>query len=177
MTLKTLHTARGALTLRTVTADDAQNVRDLRLRGLTECPGIFGTAPVEIDTIDWKDQTANGNGEGDAAIFVVEADGKLVAMTGCIHHTRIKSKHSAFIWGVYVTPEYRGLRLVDELTTAAYDWAKSKGVSIVRLTVIVTNAKAIAAYQRCGFEITGTEIAAIAWEGVEYDEYLMIRRA
>ena len=177
MILKTLDSPRGRLTLRTVTAGDAQAVRDLRLRGLIECPGIFGTAPVEIDTINWKEQTANATGDGDAAIFVIEHGGKLVAMTGCIHHTRIKDRHAAFIWGVYVIPEFRGLRLVDHLITAAYEWARTKNVTIVRLTVVTTNKHAIAAYKRCGFEITGTEIASIAWEGVEYDEYLMIKRA
>lgn len=174
---KTISTPRGELTLRTVTANDAQAVRDLRLQGLIECPGIFGTAPVEIDGIDWNDFTAKATGTGDQAIFVIEREGQLVAMTGCIHPTRIKDRHAALIWGVYIIPEFRGLRLVGQLITAAYEWARTKGVTIVRLTVVTTNKNAIAAYKRCGFEITGTDIAAIAWEGVEYDEYLMVRRA
>ena len=42
-------------------------------------------------------------------------------------------------------------------------------------TTTTDNAKAIACYQRCGFQITGTEHASLAWEGRYYDELLMSR--
>lgn len=172
----TLNTNAGPLALRTVRPDDAAALRALRLEGLTNHLTIFGTTPDEIDFLNWTEQAANGSGTGEQAIFVVEREGELVAMAGIIRNTRVKSKHAAFIWGVYVKPVFRGARLAEAMVNACVDWARGKGVSIVRLTVIVGNKKAIACYQRCGFEITGIDVAAIRWEGIDYDEHLMSRR-
>ncbi len=171
-----LNTKAGPLTLRTVRAGDATALRALRLEGLTNHLTVFGTTPDEIDVLNWTEQADKGSGTGDQAIFVVEQAGELVAMAGIIRNTRVKTKHAAFIWGVYVKPAFRGAGLAETMVNACAAWARDKGVSIVRLTVVVGNEKAIACYQRCGFEITGTDVAAIRWDGVDYDEHLMSRR-
>ncbi|MBA3273987.1 MAG: GNAT family N-acetyltransferase [Chthoniobacterales bacterium] len=173
---KTLNTRHGELTLRTVRPSDAGPLRALRLEALITCPTIFGSVPEELDSINWNDQATNGAGAGDQALFVVERAGELVAVAGVVRNTRPKTKHAAFIWGVYVKPAFRGARLAETMVNACVDWARERGVSIVRLTVVVGNDKAIACYQRCRFETTGTDVAAIRSDGVDYDEYLMSRR-
>ncbi len=176
MMTKPLNTRHGPMTLRTIRADEAAALRSLRLEALSNHLTTFGSAPEEIDSMNWSEQTATGDGAGHQAIFVVEREGELVAMAGVLGSTRVKMKHATFIWGVYVNPKYRGDRLAEALVNACVEWARAKGVSIVRLTVVVDNHKAIACYERCGFEITGREVASIRWENADYDEYLMFRR-
>jgi GNAT superfamily N-acetyltransferase len=107
-------------------------------------------------------------------VFAGEHDGQLVGPTGIFRHTRLKDSHIAFIWGVYVRADWRKLGLAQALVNAAVEWARDAGVAIVKLTV-VPQSGARACYERCGFRVTGTDIAALKWDGRYHDELLMSR--
>ncbi len=77
------------------------------------------------------------------------------------------------IWGVYVKPEWRGRHISESLVRSCLEWAREKGLAIVKLAVVTTNQPAIQCYERCGFTIYGTEPKAINYDGKYYDEYLM----
>lgn len=171
-----LTTHHGTLTLRAIRPDETPKLVALRKEAVTLHPTIFGGTPEETEAVDWAERVSHGTGEGDQLICVVEHQRQFVAMAGIFRNSSVKTRHAAFIWGVYVKPLYRGARLVDALVNACVEWAGGKGVTIVRLTVVVSNDKAIAAYRRCGFETTGREVASLLWEGSEYDEYLMVKR-
>jgi ribosomal protein S18 acetylase RimI-like enzyme len=96
-------------------------------------------------------------------------------MTGIRRGETSKTKHSATIWGVYVRPSWRGLRIAQVLIEACIAWAKSNGVSIVKLGVTAASTSAVRCYQRCGFTIYGTEPRGIFYDGKYYDGYLMVR--
>lgn len=176
MTELLLATPHGKLTLRAIRADETSKLVALRKEAVTLHPTVFGGTPEETEAVNWADRVSNGTGEGNQLICVVEHQGELIAMAGIFRNDSVKTRHAAFIWGVYVKPIYRGARLVDAMVNASLEWAGGKGVTIVRLTVVVSNEKAIAAYRRCGFEITGREVASLLWEGAEYDEYMMVKR-
>jgi ribosomal protein S18 acetylase RimI-like enzyme len=106
---------------------------------------------------------------------MVDAAGTLGAMMGISHGTRLKDRHSATIWGVYVRPAWRGLRLSDALIELCVSWATERSVKIVRLSVTTTNQPARKCYERCGFVITGTEPALIFCDGKYHDEHIMSR--
>jgi RimJ/RimL family protein N-acetyltransferase len=108
-------------------------------------------------------------------IFFAEVDSKLIGMTGIRKGDTLKTKHSAYIWGVYVHPEWRGLHIAEELIRTCIDWAEERGVEIVKLGVVTKNASAIRCYERCGFTIYGTEPRGIYYDGRYYDEYLMFK--
>jgi RimJ/RimL family protein N-acetyltransferase len=171
MFLKTIQTSRGTVTVRRAVADDAQRLRALRREALTNHPTSFGTAAEEIDKMDW---TKRASGDANEAVFVAEYDGQLVGMTGIFRNTRLKDSHFGFIWGVYVRPAYRGLGVAQALVNAAVEWARDAGVAIVKLTV-VPESGARACYERCGFRVTGTDVAALKWDGRYHDELLMSR--
>lgn len=59
------------------------------------------------------------------------------------------------------------------LLNAARTWSREAGLARVELTVHPTNQRAIAAYQRAGFQIEGTRRRALLVGGKYVDEYLM----
>lgn len=165
------------ITIRLIRADEGEALRDLRLEAVRSCPIAFTDDEAETLAMDWNERAAACAGAASQAMFLAEQDGMPVGMTGVYRHDGAKTRHGCGIWGVYVKPEFRGRRIAEKLVQAAVDWAaRQDGVTIVRLMVTVGNDAAVACYRRCGFEISGTEIAATRVDGLENDEYLMYRR-
>lgn len=168
------------IVVRAVRADEGPQLRELRIEALTRHPVAFSGSPEQAAAEDWDLRARESDGSGLAAIFVAEASGTgsgdLAGMTGVLLSGHPKFPHSAFVWGVYVRPAWRGRRLGERLVTAACDWAAARGRTIVRLGVSTRNAAAIRAYGRCGFSVYGVERASVMIDGVEYDELLMDRR-
>jgi RimJ/RimL family protein N-acetyltransferase len=173
---ETIQTDAGPVTLRTTRREDGERLRALRIEAVTQHPTSFSSSPQEAAVEDWIGRAADGCGEGLTAIFVAEAAGELVAMTGILLSDKLKYPHSAFIWGVYTRAAWRGRGLSERLVNATVAWAAAKGRTIVRLAVCTQNAAAMRIYLRCGFSVYGVERAASVVEGVEYDELLMHRR-
>jgi GNAT superfamily N-acetyltransferase len=168
----TLDTPRGTVTIRSASADEADSLRALRVEAITQHPTSFGSVPQEVDGYDWVDLT--GGATRDAAIFVAEHGGQFIGLTGVLRGNRVKDSHHADIWGVYVRESWRRLGLAAALVNAAAEWAAGRGVAIVKLTV-VPESGAMDCYLRCGFRATGTDRAALKWDGRYYDEILMSR--
>jgi ribosomal protein S18 acetylase RimI-like enzyme len=105
------------------------------------------------------------------------ADGELVGMVGfSCEHTKPKLRHKGRIWGMYVTPKYRGLglgeRLLRHLLTAAKEDTRCEQV---HLSVATTNQAAYGLYLKMGFLRYGTEYRALKIEDTYVDEHLMMR--
>jgi RimJ/RimL family protein N-acetyltransferase len=169
---------RSDIVLRPTRAADGPALLQLRLRALKEHPTAFGSSYEETlrHTVDeWTARADRGSGAGDEAIFVADAGGEPVGMTGIRRGTSLKGSHAADVWGVYVRPEWRGHGLARRLVDACADWARDRGVHIVRLTVVTDNAGAARCYQRAGFEVHGVEPGSLYVDGAYYDELLMHR--
>jgi RimJ/RimL family protein N-acetyltransferase len=108
-------------------------------------------------------------------MFFVENNSKLVGMIGIRKGESPKTEHGAGIWGVFIRPEWRGLRIAEEMINLSCEWAKMRDVQIVRLAVVSTNESAIRLYERSGFTVYGTEPRALLYENEYHDEYLMSR--
>lgn len=167
-------TTRGPIILREATPADARLYRELRLEALQNSPTAF-TADYEKNLSHpakyWEDRlTIEINEE---TLFFAEHQGKLIGMTGIARGRSQKTKHSAWIWGVYVTSEWRGVRIAGELINSCLAWAIARSVVIVKLGVSATNQPAIRCYERCGFATYGAEPRAIFYEGTYHDELLM----
>jgi RimJ/RimL family protein N-acetyltransferase len=172
MSLRAIETSRGTVTIRATTADDATRLRAMRVEALTSSPTSFGSAVEDIDSHDW---TQLATGDANHRSFIAEHAGELVGHAGIHRSTRPKERHHADIWGVFVRPAFRRSGVAQACVTAAVDWARETGVSIVKLTV-VPESGAMGCYLRCGFRVTGVDPAALRWEGKDYDEVLMSRR-
>jgi len=168
-------TKLGLVIVREATLADAEQFRQLRLDALQDSPIAFPadyavnlSHPMSFwETRLKTDQTGT--------IFFAEHDNLLIGMMGIRRGELPKTEHNATIWGVYVRPAWRGLRIPDSLIEACIEWARSNNMNIIKLGVSTTSKSAVRCYQRRGFIIYGNEPRGIFYEGQYYDGYLMYR--
>ncbi|RPJ24604.1 MAG: GNAT family N-acetyltransferase [Chloroflexi bacterium] len=170
-----LTTERGEILIREAKPADAVQFRELRLGALQDSPIAF-TADYQKNLSHslkyWEDMLTMQADE--STIFLAEHKSKLIGMTGIARGSSPKTRHGAWIWGVYVKPEWRGLHIAEEFINACCAWAKARKIVLAKLGVAAVNQPAIRCYERCGFKTYGTEPHAIFYEGKYYDEYLMV---
>lgn len=173
--IKPLETSRGTVVIREANLADAEQFRSLRLLALQESPTSF-SADYQVNLKQpmsfWEGRLIF---DEYGMIFFAEYDSQLIGMTGIRKGETPKTKHGAYIWGVYIRPEWRGLHLAEALIETCSEWAEAREVGIVKLGVVTTNTSAIRCYERCGFTVYGNEPRCIFYEGRFYDEYLMFK--
>ena len=168
-----------AITIRAALPDDAPAYQALRLTALRQHQDAFmadyeqqAARPAEY----WQENLNSHIDNPGGILYFAVADQRLVGMIGIRRTVMPKQQHSAYIWGVYVNPDWRGRRIADSLIDKCLDWAGLNQVRVVKLGVIASNASAIRCYLRCGFTIYGVEPEAISSNGAYHDELLMVRR-
>src|SRR5512136_2169888 len=175
---KLLSTPRGDIIIRIATPEDADALFRLRVEALTIHPESFA-ADVEMTKARgveaWTNQIINETKDQTGIIIIAGAEDGLVGMTGVGRGHWPKTKHSAIIWGVYVTPAWRGLRIAGAIIDESIAWSREHGILVLKLGVVTTNQATIRCYQRSGFTIYGTEPKSNYYDGAYYDEYLMAR--
>lgn len=75
--------------------------------------------------------------------------------------------------GVYVEPQWRGMGAARALVRKVIDHAVAHGL-VLNADVIVGNGAAIRLYRELGFVVYGVEPKALLWDGVFYDELMMV---
>lgn len=116
--------------IRPVTLADVDAYRQLRLDALQNHPTAFGQDYAEASSRPrsyWEEALTINDEE--KAIFLAEHDRRLVGMTGIARRLSSKSMHSANIWGVYVSPEWRGKHIAGALIRSCLEWAKRRVLS------------------------------------------------
>jgi RimJ/RimL family protein N-acetyltransferase len=175
---KSVTTPRGTVTIRPGIEEDAPAYRGLRLEALRDHPEAFSSdyeTGLAKPMSYWTERLRfNSTGEG-VMLYFAAHDELLIGMCGITHTDARKQKHSAYIVSMYVRPEWRGLRIAEELINTCLEWGRKQEIKIVKLGVAATNTPAIRCYARCGFQVFGTEPQAIYHDGVFYDELLMAR--
>jgi ribosomal protein S18 acetylase RimI-like enzyme len=169
-----------AVTIRPGTTADAPRLRELRLKALSGHPQAYSSdydTALNDPLATWVDRLERYARSVDETLQLAEtateADAVLVGMTGIYRDPRVKIRHMATIWGVYVDPAWRGQRIGERLVKACLDWAAAHEVVFVRLAVVSNNVSAIQCYLHCGFSVYGVEPKSLRWEGRYYDELLM----
>jgi RimJ/RimL family protein N-acetyltransferase len=177
--IATITTPRGDVLIRPTRTKDAAAHRALRLEGLQAHPEAFGAEyatsaarPIEY----WQERMHSGAGGEQGITYVADAAGELIGMTALVRNDGAKMQHAGSIFSVYTRTDWRGTGVADALIEACVAYARELGLRLVRLGVVTTNASAIRLYQRCGFTVYGVEPETIQYDGVYYDELLMVRR-
>jgi len=149
-------------TVRRTVQDDWQQFRALRLEMLADTPMGFGerleTAEVREEA-DWRIRTARGGNEN-VRFAAITGSASAKAGTGEWIGTMggyIEQKlDGPVLYGVYVTPRYRGneFGVTDALLEAVEAWAIQHSPTLW-LDVHADNHRAQAAYTKRGFVFTG----------------------
>ena len=95
----------------------------------------------------------------------------LVGMLGLFRMNKIKTRHKAMIWGMYVKPDERDRGAGRALLTVAIEHARAWGVDQVQLSVSDAAPAARHLYENLGFTIWGHERRALCWNERFVDEY------
>lgn len=158
---------------RLLIAADAEAYRNLRLEALQNNPEAFGSSfeeekdnPIELFASRFESQ-------GSYTIGVFDQE-QLVGVATLVQESKLKLKHKASIFAVYVSPKKRGLGIGKRLMVEVINKARElKGVEQLHLTVVSTNASAKGLYSSLGFEVFGTEKRALKIGQQYFDEDYM----
>lgn len=163
-----------AIEIRVLSESDVDAFWKLRLRALKEEPESFGAA-YEEEFEKSTAEIAKGLVSSDDSFVLGAFVPSLEAMIGFYRRPRLKLRHTGTIWGMYVTPEYRGSGLGKALVSALIERAATfVDLEQLVLTVVVTNEAARRLYLSQGFKSYGIEPKALKIGSEYLDEELMV---
>jgi putative acetyltransferase len=132
-----------------------------------------GTLQLPYTSLEARERRHAGN--PGATRLVAEIDGKAVGMLGLHREENPRRSHAASI-GMAVHDDYAGQGAGAALMAAAIDLADNwLQVKRLELNVYADNARAIALYERFGFEREGL-MRAYAWRGGAFVDSLTMAR-
>ena len=158
--------------IRRLTAADAAAFRAIRLEALRTAPEAFGSSYDSEKDRPEADYAERLRRNHVAGAFIA---GDLVGTAGYYPLTGPKETHRGNIWGVFVQPGHRGAGIARALIEHLLAVARQE-VLQVHLSVVTSNAAAIALYQHLGFSIYGTEPRSLRLGDRFFDEHLMVKR-
>ena len=162
-----------ALSVRALGPDDVDIWRALRAEGLRLFPGAFLITLEEAEAADPEGDTAAMSQGGRFGVF---ADGRAVGIGAirCMPLSRIR--HRAELGPFYVAPAAQGTGAAQALLTALLDHARTMGALQAELYVAGDNPRAIAFYERHGFDRCGTIPRAVLMPDGPVDDLFYVRR-
>ena len=163
------------LEFRRILPEDMEKWFSLRIESLKNTPSAFLASPetdLEKGSDFFKARIVEG---GDSnLIFGCFDKNELVGTVGIVRETHLKAKHKAFIWGMYVNPEYRGKKIGEKLLQQTIEFGKTvMKVEQINIAVETTRKSAKQLYTKMGFVKWGTESKAMFVEGQYFDEDFM----
>ncbi len=142
-------TSREAAVRRTRATDWAA-LRDIRLEALLDEPDAYGSTYHE--SVDYSDERWRRMA-ADYCYFLAEVDGHVVGMASGGANDQYPGSH--WLYGMYVTPSFRGTGVASRLVGAVVDWARAEGAADLYLQVTATLPRARGFYAKSGFVETG----------------------
>ncbi len=163
--------------IRKITRTDADNYFSLRVLSEEEYPEFVGfNAERELSAGTEGITNILDQYPTEGTIIFGAFDGhQLTGVLALSRRLSPKYRHKAFLWGMYVLPEFRGSGTAQKLMQAAIDWGKQHSeVLAISLQVTLSNTRGQQFYKKLGFTIFGTEenalFAAGQYHGVHYME-------
>ena len=163
--------------IREITTEDSELYYSLRVQSEAEYPEFVGfNAERELDVGQQgiKEILSNYPTEGTYVLGAFD-NTELAGVVVASRRLSNKYRHKAFLWGMYVFPEYRGKGAARLLMDEMINWANTNPEIIaLSLQVTLSNRRGQSFYKKYGFNIFGTEqnslFAAGEFHGVHYME-------
>jgi Sortase and related acyltransferases len=167
---------RMELNIRRLGAADASALVELRREALETEPLAFGASPA--DDVGLVVESVRGFlGDHETQAVFGQFDGtRLVGMIGLVKAHKVKQRHKATIWGMYVTPRARNKGVGRALLEAAIGHARGWGLDQLQLSVTEAAPTARRLYEAAGFRLWGQEPRSLHWNGRFVDEYHLVLR-
>ena len=128
-------------TVRIATAADAE--------GVAQLSGQLGYPTTAEETVE---RLRSVSRYSEHAVFVAEANGKLVGWVHVFMRPSLTTEHSAEIAGLVVDEHCRGRGIGQALMSQAERWAMEQGCRMVTLRSNLKRLRAHAFYERLGYE-------------------------
>ncbi|MEY2844494.1 MAG: hypothetical protein RL076_40 [Chloroflexota bacterium] len=164
--------------VRRILPSDGYALAHLRHEALRSEPHAFAMSVPQLAQANdesWT-QLCRRTATGTDALFVIARDDTLVGMVGCRVDSSDKMAHCGIIWGMFVAPSYTGRGYGAQLIHAVIAHGEHQQLRMLKLSVTVTQQRAIALYHRHGFHEYAQEPALLYIDNQEIDALHMVYR-
>ena len=158
--------------IRIAESDDAKQLVNLLEQVENSNFMLFEPGERKISIEQQRKRIESINEEGSSTIMVAEDNGLLVGYLFAIGGNPSRAKHAVYLV-IGIAENSRGKGVGTQLFIKLEEWAKSKGVHRLELTVMIHNKAGIALYKKMGFDIEGTKRHSLMIDGKYIDEYYM----
>ena len=137
--------------------NDLQAFKTIRIEAVLDAPESFGESSTEVMHRDEKSFIHNlsDHDKGDFVLGYFD-HGILLGVAGYYREANEKLSHKGNIWGVYVTPSYRGQGVSTLLLAKAIEIIRVRtGIKQLQLAVATSNAPAVKLYESFGLRSMG----------------------
>ena len=163
--------------IRPLTPADVTTFCALRKQSFVSDPLSWDNDPsIEVTEAEWAPRLKETDHDVVFGYFLTEgrAEPELAGMIGLKRYPKLKRRHRAMVWGVYVSPAARGRRAARQLLDTVQDRARSmEGLDHVILSVSNHAAAARHLYSSAGFVEYGRELRAARTGDTWMDEVWM----
>lgn len=147
-----------------LTPSNTEGYRALMLEAYEAHPEAFTSNANERAALplSWWESRLADREDNREIVFGAFEDNQLVGVAGLRREAREKVSHKATLFGMYVSPSFRGQGVGNELVRAVLKYARYQaGLIMVKLTVSESNLSARRLYEQNGFISFGVEPYAV----------------
>lgn len=159
------------ITYRQLNENDAEVYQKIRLEMLKETPAAYGESYEEN-----KEYKLDFFKNRILSSFIIGAfdKGKIIGTAGYFLFDKLKTKHKACLWGVYVKTNYRGQSISYCMSEKVIELLPDD-VNLIHVMVTENNIPAIKTYEKLGFKKWGLEEKALKIDNEFYNEIHMVK--
>lgn len=166
---------RPPLSIRRATEDDATALLALRTLIFAETAFMLWEAGEFHDTAaDEAGRIRRLNDSRNGLMLVAEGESGLVGFLGAFGGIANRQRHATSL-ALGVRRSAWGRGAATALIEHTIAWAAAAGIVRIDLTVHCANQRAVALYERLGFQKEGVRSKSLLVDGQYVDEYLMAR--